>query len=235
VDNPVERRGGFSRGPGARGDGIEGAAGIVIADSVDDRPEMARPSGRGAPAGMNDDDATAAKPGWTSIRAKSAGRAQNAAEGGGPARKADQGEAPIPRSRLGRSRNTDAARAPRIRRARLKIVNLDPWSVMKVAFLFSIALGLIFLVAVALLWTALDLLGFFSTVGSTVSDVSGGQHSSGFDVVSFFSLPRVMGMATILVLIDTIVITALATLASYLYNLSTEIVGGVEVTLAEEE
>lgn len=234
MDNPVERRGGFARGQGARGAGVEGAAGIVIADSVDDRPEAARPSGRGAPEGMSGDDAGAAKSGWTSIKAKS-GRSQNAAEGGG-ARKADPGEAPIPRSRLGRSRNTDTAgRAPRIRRARLKIVNLDPWSVMKVAFLFSIALGLIFLVAVALLWTALDLLGFFSTVGSTVSDVSGGQHSSGFDVVAFFSLPRVMGMATILVLIDTIVITALATLASYLYNLSTEIVGGVEVTLAEEE
>lgn len=234
MDNPVERRGGFGRGSGARGAGVEGSAGIVIADSINDRPEAARPSGRGAPEGMSGDEAAAAKSGWTSIKAKSGGRAQNAAEGGG-ARKNDQGEAPIPRSRLGRSRNTEAGRAPRIRRARLKIVNLDPWSVMKVAFLFSIALGLIFLVAVALLWTALDLLGFFSTVGSTVSDVSGGQHSSGFDVVAFFSLPRVMGMATILVLIDTIVITALATLASYLYNLSTEIVGGVEVTLAEEE
>jgi hypothetical protein len=30
-------------------------------------------------------------------------------------------------------------------------------------------------------------------------------------------------------------ITALATLATYMYNLSTDLVGGVEVTLAEEE
>ena len=106
---------------------------------------------------------------------------------------------------------------------------------MKVSFLFSVALGLVFLVAVALLWTALDVMGVFSSVGHTVSDVSGSASSSGFNVVSFFSLPRVMGMATILALIDTIVITAMTTLGAYLYNLSTELVGGVEMTFAEEE
>jgi hypothetical protein len=145
-------------------------------------------------------------------------------------------DAPIPKSRLGRARGADVARGgPRVRRARLKIVNIDPWSVMKVSFLFSVALGIILLVAIALLWMALDFMGFFSTVASTVSDVSGNQNSKGFDVVAFFSLPRVMGMATIVALVDTIMITALTTLAAYLYNLSTDLVGGVEVTLAEEE
>ncbi len=144
-------------------------------------------------------------------------------------------DAPIPRSRLGRTRGSDAMRAPRVRRARLKIANIDPWSVMKVAFLFSVALGVILLVAVALLWLLLDLMGFFSTVASTVDDISGEEGSSGFDVVAFFSLPRVLGMATIVALIDMVMITALATLCAYLYNISTDLVGGVEVTLAEEE
>lgn len=145
-------------------------------------------------------------------------------------------DAPVPKSRLGRAKGADVARGgPRVRRARLKIVNIDPWSVMKVSFLFSVALGIILLVAIALLWLALDFMGFFSTVASTVSDVSGNQNSKGFDVVAFFSLPRVMGMATIVALVDTIMITALTTLAAYLYNLSTDLVGGVEVTLAEEE
>jgi hypothetical protein len=154
-----------------------------------------------------------------------------------PARSAPAAsDAPVPKSRLGRARGADAARGgPRVRRARLKIVNIDPWSVMKVSFLFSVALGIILLVAIALLWMALDFMGFFSTVASTVSDVSGNQTSKGFDVVAFFSLPRVMGMATIVALVDTIMITALTTLGAYLYNLSTDLVGGVEVTLAEEE
>ncbi|MGQ0629919.1 MAG: DUF3566 domain-containing protein [Sporichthyaceae bacterium] len=144
-------------------------------------------------------------------------------------------DAPIPKSRLGRTKGADAVRAPRVRRARLKIANIDPWSVMKVAFLFSVALGIIFLVAVALLWALLDFMGFFNTVATTVSDISGDEGTQGFDVVGFFSLPRVLGMATIIALVDTVVITALATLAAYLYNISTDLVGGVEVTLAEEE
>lgn len=144
-------------------------------------------------------------------------------------------DAPIPRSRLGRTKSGDAMRAPRVRRARLKIANIDPWSVMKVSFLFSVALGVILLVAVALLWLLLDFMGFFSSVGSTVDDISGDQGSSGFDVVAFFSLPRVLGMATIVALVDIVMITALTTLCAYLYNISTDLVGGVEVTLAEEE
>jgi hypothetical protein len=123
-----------------------------------------------------------------------------------------------------------------VRRARLKIANIDPWSVMKVAFLFSVALGVILLVAVALLWLLLDFMGFFSTVASTVDDISGEEGgSSGFDVVAFFSLPRVLGMTTIVALVDIVMITALTTLCAYLYNISTDLVGGVEITLAEEE
>jgi hypothetical protein len=146
-------------------------------------------------------------------------------------------DAPIPRSRLGRTKSGDSSRggAPRVRRARLKIANIDPWSVMKVAFLFSVALGVILLVAVALLWMLLDILGFFSTVASTIDDVSGDEGSSGFDVEAFFSLPRVLGMATIVALVDIVMITALTTLCAYLYNISTDLVGGVELTLAEEE
>jgi hypothetical protein len=146
-------------------------------------------------------------------------------------------DAPIPRSRLGRTKSGDPSRggAPRVRRARLKIANIDPWSVMKVSFLFSVALGVILLVAVALLWLLLDFMGFFSTVASTIDDVSGDEGSSGFDVEAFFSLPRVLGMATIVALVDIVMITALTTLCAYLYNISTDLVGGVELTLAEEE
>jgi hypothetical protein len=107
--------------------------------------------------------------------------------------------------------------------------------VMKVSFLFSVALGIILLVAVTLLWVLLDFMGFFATVAGTIEDISKDANGGGFDVVAFFSLPRVLGMTTIVALIDIILITALATLAAYLYNLSTDLVGGVEVTLAEEE
>jgi hypothetical protein len=123
----------------------------------------------------------------------------------------------------------------RMRRAQLRIASIDPWSVMKVSFLFSVAIAMMGLVAVTLLWALLDMMGVFSTVGSTVDDVTGGPASGGFDVQAFFSLSRVLGFATIIALVDIVLLTALATVGAYLYNITTDFVGGIEVTLTEEE
>jgi len=125
--------------------------------------------------------------------------------------------------------------ANRMRRARLKIAHIDPWSIMKVSFLFAVAIAVICLVAVTLLWALLDMMGVFTTIGTTVDDVTGGQASSGFNVEAFFSLSRVLGFTTIIALVDIVLFTALATIGAYLYNVTTDFVGGIEVTLAEEE
>jgi len=107
--------------------------------------------------------------------------------------------------------------------------------VMKLSFLLSVALGIMSFVAVAVLWTVLDMLGVFDAVGSTVTDVTGSASEAGFDVKAFFSLSRVLSFTTVVALVDAVLITALATIGAWLYNLSAAFVGGVEVTLAEEE
>ncbi|MEU6174924.1 DUF3566 domain-containing protein [Streptantibioticus parmotrematis] len=128
-----------------------------------------------------------------------------------------------------------ARTAPRTRSARLRVAKADPWSVMKVSFLFSIALGICTVVAVAVLWMVLDALGVFSTVGSTISDATGSGSQGGFDLQSFLSLPRVVMFTAVIAVIDVVLMTALATLGSFVYNLSAGFVGGVELTLAEDE
>jgi hypothetical protein len=126
---------------------------------------------------------------------------------------------------------------PRTRKARLRIAKADPWSVMKVSFLLSIALGVCTIVAVAVLWMVLDTIGVFSTVGSTISEATTSEQGStgGFDLVSFLSLSRVMMFTTVIAVIDVVLATALATLGAFIYNLSASFVGGVELTLAEDE
>ncbi|MFI0895317.1 DUF3566 domain-containing protein [Streptomyces sp. NPDC020983] len=130
-----------------------------------------------------------------------------------------------------------ARTAPRTRKARLRIAKADPWSVMKVSFLLSIALGICTIVAVAVLWMVLDAIGVFSTVGSTISDATTSEQGGkgGFDLVAFLSLSRVMLFTTVIAVIDVVLATALATLGSFIYNLSAGFVGGVELTLAEDE
>jgi hypothetical protein len=130
---------------------------------------------------------------------------------------------------------TGARTTPRTRKARLRVAKADPWSVMKVSFLLSIALGICTVVASAVLWMVMDAMGVFSTVGGTISEATGSNESNGFDLQAFLSLPRVLMFTSIIAVIDVVLATALATLGAFIYNLSAGFVGGVELTLAEDE
>ncbi|MET7437710.1 DUF3566 domain-containing protein [Streptomyces sp. NPDC004082] len=141
---------------------------------------------------------------------------------------------PAPAGAVRRPR-TGARTTPRTRKARLRVAKADPWSVMKVSFLLSIALGICTIVAAAVLWMVMDAMGVFSTVGGTISEATGSNESNGFDLQSFLSLPHVLMFTTIIAVIDVVLATALATLGAFIYNLSAGFVGGVELTLAEDE
>lgn len=130
---------------------------------------------------------------------------------------------------------TGARTVPRTRKARLRVAKVDPWSVMKVSFLLAIALGLCTLAAVAVLWLVMDAMGVFSAVGSTISEATSTGKGDGFDLQGFLSLPRVLTFTGVVALIDVVLMTALATLGAFIYNLSAGFVGGLEVTLAEDE
>ncbi|RVU27292.1 DUF3566 domain-containing protein [Streptomyces antnestii] len=134
-----------------------------------------------------------------------------------------------------RKPRTGARTTPRTRKARLRVAKADPWSVMKVSFLLSIALGICTIVAAAVLWMVMDAMGVFSTVGGTISEATGSNESNGFDLQSFLSLPHVLLFTSIIAVIDVVLATALATLGAFIYNLSAGFVGGVELTLAEDE
>ncbi|WP_432133533.1 MULTISPECIES: DUF3566 domain-containing protein [unclassified Streptomyces] len=143
--------------------------------------------------------------------------------------------APAPAGAAVRRPRTGARTMPRVRKARLRVAKADPWSVMKVSFLLSIALGICTIVASAMLWMVMDAMGVFSSVGSTISEATGSNESNGFDLQSFLSLPHVLMFASIIAVIDVVLATALATLGAFIYNLSAGFVGGIELTLAEDE
>ncbi|MCC3774844.1 DUF3566 domain-containing protein [Streptomyces sp. UNOB3_S3] len=128
-----------------------------------------------------------------------------------------------------------AATGPRTRKARLRVAKADPWSVMKVSFLLSVALGVCTIVAAAVLWSVMDAMGVFQAVGGTVSDATASGEGGGFDLESFLSLPHVLLFTTVIAVVDVVLATALATLAAFVYNLAAGFVGGVELTLAEDE
>ncbi|MEU4209817.1 DUF3566 domain-containing protein [Streptomyces sp. NPDC026206] len=130
-----------------------------------------------------------------------------------------------------------ARTAPRTRKARLRVARADPWSVMKVSFLLSVALGVCTIVAAVVLWGVMDAMGVLSAVGGTISDATtaSGESGGGFDLESFLSLPHVLLFTSVIAVIDVVLATALATLGAFVYNLSAGFVGGIELTLAEDE
>ena len=121
------------------------------------------------------------------------------------------------------------------RRARLRLVHLDPWSVMKTSFLLSIAFGIVTVVAVAVVWSVLGAAGVWDSINQTVSDVLGGDSAQNFDVQNYVGTSRVLGFTMIVAVVDVVLITVISTLGAFLYNLAAALLGGVEVTLAEDE
>ena len=139
---------------------------------------------------------------------------------------------------VGTAKSRPAGGAPRprgTRRARLRLVHLDPWSVMKTSFLLSIAFGIVTVVSVGLVWSVLGAAGVWESINATVTDVLGNEGGDTFDIENYVGASRVMGFTMIVAVVDVILITAIATLAAFLYNLAAALLGGVEVTLAEDE
>jgi hypothetical protein len=128
-----------------------------------------------------------------------------------------------------------AGSKPRVRKARLRMTHIDPWSVMKTAFLLSIALGIVTVIAVAMVWSVLGAAGVWDSINKTVQEVIGGDSGSTFDVEDYVGASRVLGFTMIVAVLDVVLLTAIATLGAFLYNLAATLLGGVEVTLAEEE
>jgi hypothetical protein len=121
-----------------------------------------------------------------------------------------------------------------MRKARLRLVQVDAWSVMKSAFLLSIALGIILVVAVAVIWGVLGAAGVWDSINAMVQQTLGSDNSTPFRIQDYVGTSRVLGFAMIVAVVDVVLITAIATLGAFVYNLAATLVGGIEVTLAED-
>ncbi len=127
------------------------------------------------------------------------------------------------------------ARQPRtVRRAKLRIVRVDPWSVTKASLLLSIAFGIMCVVAVFLIFSIITASGLWDSVNSTIQGVLKQKPQDRFDITQYVGMSRIMGVTMLISAIDVIIITALATLGAFIYNMAASLLGGVEVTLAED-
>ena len=123
-------------------------------------------------------------------------------------------------------------RAPRARRMSLSLTHVDAWSVAKVTFLLSVAGAIIQIVAAALIWLLLNVVGVFDQVTQIVS--STGLDAGGFNLADVFSLSTVLSVVTIFSIVGVVLFTLLATILAWLYNVVSALVGGVHMTLGDD-
>lgn len=124
--------------------------------------------------------------------------------------------------------------APTGRRVRLTVSRIDPWSAMKMSFLLSVALGIALVVMVFVLWSVLAGMGIFDRVNDIAAQVFGADGSDPFDIMDYIGLGRVVSLSIVIGVIDVILITAIATLGAFLYNVSAALVGGLQLTLTDD-
>lgn len=150
------------------------------------------------------------------------------------ATKRPAGKRPVNAKRPTGSRRQLVRPAPRskIRRARLVVQKVDTWSVAKLIFLLSIALGIVTVVASVILWLFLQASGAFAGVNQLISSL--GTGSTTVDISQMISLGQVALVTTIFAVVNTVVFTLLGMIAAILYNLVAKLVGGVTLTLSDE-
>ncbi|QDY89699.1 hypothetical protein E7Y32_05300 [Arthrobacter sp. UKPF54-2] len=154
-----------------------------------------------------------------------------AAPGQRPAVPGQRPEAPG--QRPGQPNLVKPAPKAKVRRARLLVSKVDPWSVLKMAFLLSVALGIVTVVAAIVLWTVLDLTGIFDQVDGLLGTLAGSE-SGGFELKKVASLGQVASFAVIIAVINVVLLTALSMLSAVLYNIAATLVGGIGVTLTDD-
>lgn len=177
------------------------------------------PATQGSPAGgtnASNRQSNASKPGGSSQQ-RSAKRPANGAR---PKNKGQRRQSirPVPRSR--------------IRRARLVVQRIDTWSVAKMVFLLSMALGIVTIVASVILWLFLQASGAFTGVNQILTSM--GTGNTNIDITQMVNIGQVALATTILSVINTVIFTLLSMIGAILYNLAAKLVGGITLTLSDE-
>jgi Transmembrane domain of unknown function (DUF3566) len=115
-------------------------------------------------------------------------------------------------------------------RASMQIRRIDPWSTLKVSLLLSVALFFVWMIAVAFLYLVLGGMGVWAKLNSNVGDLLNNTSGSAGELVSSGTI---FGGAVLIGLVNIVLMTAMATIAAFVYNLATDLIGGIEVTLAD--
>lgn len=164
-----------------------------------------------------------------------AGTSTSAGESGSSGSSGQSGSAGAPASATATTARTSTAprkhKGPR--RVRLAVARVDPWSVMKMSFLLSVAIGIAGVVLTAVLWMILSTMNVFTDIEGVLQSLQS-TTSDPFSIKDYVGFGRVVSLSIVIGVIDIILMTAIATVMAFLYNICSALVGGVQLTLTDD-
>ena len=131
-------------------------------------------------------------------------------------------EAPVPAERA-RSRRSSPARS---RQAKVVLRKVGPWSVLKISFLFYLCVMVVILGAMMILYAILGAIGALDSLTRLIRDLFADQS---FEIHGGWLFSRGLSIGLALVVLWTLINVFIV----FLYNLLSDVVGGIEVTLSE--
>ncbi|BCO33573.1 hypothetical protein BMW24_018745 [Mycobacterium heckeshornense] len=151
-----------------------------------------------------------------------------------PASEQPTDAAPSPGRPTGPEPRFTVARRPRGPvRASMQLRRIDPWSTLKVSLVLSVTLFFVWMIAVAFLYLVLGGMGVWSKLNSNVGDLL--TNAGGGTRGELVSGGTIFGGAALIGLVNIVLLTAMATVGAFIYNLTTDLIGGIEVTLADRD
>ncbi len=112
-----------------------------------------------------------------------------------------------------------------VRRVRRVIRKIDPWTVLKVSVIFNTIAGLVFVLGVWVMWSLAVQRGIPDRIT---------EFFENFALVFTPEGELYFRVIVLLTVIGVVTLTALMTLGAVVYNLISDVVGGIEVIVLEE-
>lgn len=117
-------------------------------------------------------------------------------------------------------------------RASVQIRRIDPWATLKITAVVSVVGFFVWMVAVAVLYLIMDGMGVWGSLNDSLGSVTNTDSSGGSATVG---AGTVFGIAALVGAVSAVLVTALAAIGSVIYNICADMVGGIEITLADRD
>ena len=114
----------------------------------------------------------------------------------------------------------------RSRRARVVLRKVEPWSVLKISFLFYLCVMVVIIGAMMILYAILGAIGALDSLTRLIRDLFADRS---FEIHGGWLFTRGLSIGLVLVVLWTLINVFVV----FLYNLLSDVVGGIEVTLSE--